>query len=39
MEIMHVWSLDDLYDAHAVLDAYDELARLEAEAARAHDPG
>lgn len=34
MEICHDWTLDDLYDAHAVLDMYDELERRQA-AARA----
>lgn len=34
MEICCEWSLDDLYDAHAVLDVYDELERRQALASR-----
>lgn len=37
--ICHEWSLDDLYEAHTVLDMYDELAKKEAAAQRAAAEG
>jgi hypothetical protein len=34
MEISYEWSLDELYEAHAVLDLYDELEQRAEQVAR-----